>query len=94
MSTTRLSKTSPLRLVRGPTSTSIESEASHFTTHFSILGLPARIFRTSRGELCDVITIIQLVGHVAQEITEQDVELTAKPTIDSRVRVEAEGLLS
>lgn len=73
--------------------TDVKNETSHFTAHFTILDLVPIIFGITRGEFCDVIPIVNLVGHVAQEIAEWNVGLTWTPTIDDRVRVEVEGLL-
>ena len=64
----------------------IDSEASHFTALFSILGLVAIIFRTSRGEFTHSLWSCRPRNHLAGH----DV---GKPTIDDRVLVEAEDLL-
>ena len=50
-------------------STDIEGEAPDFTAHLSILGFVPVIFRASRSEFCDEVTVIKFICHFPQVVS-------------------------
>ena len=50
-------------------SANVQGEPSHFAADFALTGLVTVILRTSGGEFCDEVPVIEFVGHLSQEIS-------------------------
>ena len=61
----------------------VEGETPHLAADFAILGDIYVFIRTRRGEVDDMIAIIQLVRHLTEVVPERDLQLTGLKTVDA-----------
>ena len=74
--------------------THIQCEAPHLTADLTSRGRVPIVLGTARYKFRNVSSILQLVCHVPQVVTQRDVCLARLPSIDYGICVEVEGLVT
>ena len=74
-------------------SADVEGKSVDFAADFTLGGGVALVFGATRLEFRDVVAVVELVRHVAEEIAEWDVGLPGTSSVDHGIRVEVQGLV-